>query len=40
MKLSSKYPDFIEKLDKVAPRYGQNWLLPFPDDQKDSGVGL
>lgn len=40
MKLSSKYPDFIEKLDKVAPRYGQNWLLPFPDDQTDTGVGL
>jgi len=40
MKLSSTYPDFIEKLDKVAPRYGQNWLLPFPDDQKDTGIGL
>lgn len=40
MKLSSTYPDFVDKLDKVAPRYGQNWLLPFPEDQKDSGVGL
>jgi hypothetical protein len=40
MKLSSKYPDFIEKLDQVAPRYGQNWLLPFPDEQADTGLGL
>jgi hypothetical protein len=40
MKLSSTYPDFIEKLDKVAPRYGQNWLLPFPDQQTDTGYGL
>lgn len=40
MKLSSNYADFIGKLDQIAPRYGQNWLLPFPEDQKDSGVGL
>lgn len=40
MKLSSTYADFIEKLDKVAPRYGQNWLLPFPDQQNDTGFGL
>lgn len=40
MKLSSHYPDFIAKLDRVAPRYGQNWLLPFNEDDADSGVGL
>jgi len=40
MKLSSGYPDFIAKLDRVAPRYGQNWLLPFNEDTADSGVGL
>lgn len=42
MKLSSGYPDFIGKLDRVAPRYGQNWLLPFNEDTDtaDSGVGL
>jgi hypothetical protein len=42
MKLSSGYPDFIAKLDRVAPRYGQNWLLPFNEDTDiaDSGVGL
>jgi len=40
MKLSSNYPDFITKLDKVAPRYGQNYLLPFPEENSDSGIGL
>jgi hypothetical protein len=42
MKLSSTYADFITKLDKVAPRYGQNWLLPFPDEnpETDTGIGL
>jgi len=40
MKLSSTYPEFIEKLNTVAARYGQNWLLPFPEDQTDTGIGL
>jgi hypothetical protein len=40
MKLSSNYCDFIEKLDRIAPRYGQNFLLPFVEDQADSGTGL
>ncbi len=40
MKLSLSYSDFIGKLDTVAPRYGQNWLLPFNDQQSDTGLGL
>jgi hypothetical protein len=40
MKLSCNYADFIEKLDRVAPRYGQNWLLPFNDPQPDTGLGF
>jgi|SRR5271157_291245 len=40
MKLSSTYADFIEKLDRVSPRYGQNWLLPFKEEQPDTGLGL
>ena len=40
MKLSSNYPDFIAKLGKVAPRYGQSYLLPFPEEDSDSGIGL
>lgn len=40
MKLSSTYYDFIGKLDMVAPRYGQNWLLPFNDPKADSGLGF
>ena len=40
MKLSNTYEDFIEKLDRIAPRYGQNLLLPFKEGQPDSGRGL
>jgi hypothetical protein len=40
MKLSSNYADFLNKLDRVAPRYGQNWLLPFNESSDDSGTGL
>ena len=35
MKLSSDYDtDFMEKLDKVHPRWDQTLKLPFPDDGK------
>jgi hypothetical protein len=40
MKLSAHYGDFIAKLDTVAPRYGQNLLLPFTDGVPDTGKGL
>lgn len=40
MKLSKDYADFIGKLDSIAPRYGQNMMLPFPGQQTDSGEGL
>jgi hypothetical protein len=40
MKLSTNYKDFIEKLDAVAPPYGQNLLLPFTDGLPDTGKGL
>lgn len=40
MKLSDTYDDFIEKLDRIAPRYGQNLLLPFNEGHPDSGRGL
>lgn len=39
MKLSSNYQEFIQKLDQVSPRFGQNYLLPFKD-QNDNGQGL
>jgi hypothetical protein len=38
MKLSTKYTDFIDKLDFVAPRYGQNYLLRFDGESDDSGL--
>jgi hypothetical protein len=31
MKLSPSYQDFMTKLDQVAPRFGKNYALPFPD---------
>jgi hypothetical protein len=40
MKLSTNYEDFMEKLDRLMPRYGQNFLLPFKDPQTDDGTGL
>ncbi len=40
MKLSNSYADFIDKMDRIAPRYGQNWLLPFNEYESDSGKGL
>lgn len=40
MQLSYQYDDFMEKLDRIAPRYGQNMLLPFNDGQPDTGKGL
>jgi hypothetical protein len=41
MKLSNTYLDFIEKLDRLYPRYGETMLLPFPYQQDaDDGRGL
>lgn len=42
MKLSVNYYDFMDKLDRIHPRYDRNLLLPFPEYEisKDSGEGL
>ncbi len=41
MKLSSDYQDFISKLDRIKPRYGETMELPFDDELKqDSGKGI
>lgn len=41
MKLSSDYGDFLNKLDRLHPRYGQMYLLPTDfDPAKDDGLGL
>ncbi|HET7108281.1 MAG TPA: P63C domain-containing protein [Candidatus Acidoferrum sp.] len=41
MKLSSDYKDFLGKLDRLCPRYGQMYLLPIEfDPAKDTGSGL
>jgi hypothetical protein len=39
MKLSRDYKDFVSKLDKIAPRYGETMSLPF-DYEEDDGKGL
>ncbi len=42
MKLSDAYGDFIDKLDRVHPRYGETLPLPLslPSPEDDSGKGL
>lgn len=40
MKLSADYPDFIQKLDVVHPRYNETIPLALPAPQKDDGRGL
>lgn len=39
MKLSDSYGDFIQKLDRVHPRYGQQMSLPY-EPEKDTGKGI
>jgi len=41
MKLSDGWPDFMNKLDRIHPRYGDTMVLPFDyDGSKDDGKGL
>jgi hypothetical protein len=41
MKLSDSYSDFIEKLDRLFPRYGETQALPLTyDSTKDTGQGI
>lgn len=40
MKLSTNWADFIDKLDRLHPRYGETRKLNFPDFGEDSGSGL
>jgi hypothetical protein len=40
MKLSRNWEDFRNKLDQLHPRYGDTMLLPFEEDEEDSGTGL
>jgi len=32
MKYSPDWKVFMDRLDKEYPQWGQNYLLPFPDD--------
>lgn len=41
MKLSRDWNDFVEKIDRIHPRYGQTLSLPLePNETKDDGTGL
>ena len=41
MKLSTDYPDFMRKLDRIHPRVGDTIQIPFPtESDPDTGVGL
>ena len=37
---SRNWEDFRNKLDQLHPRYGDTMLLPFEEDEEDSGTGL
>jgi hypothetical protein len=39
MKLSDDYTDFIGKLDRIHPRYGESGALDFAEDV-ENGEGL
>jgi hypothetical protein len=41
MTVSKDYPDFMEKLNKFRPRYGEQYVLPFDyEPEQDDGKGL
>jgi hypothetical protein len=41
MKLSTDYHDFMQKLNMLHPRYGQQLLIPWEyDPMRDSGKGI
>jgi hypothetical protein len=41
MKLSDRWHDFMEKLDRLHPRYGETMHLPFDyREEEDDGKGL
>jgi hypothetical protein len=41
MKLSSDYHDFVAKLDRLYPRYGDTLLLPLGyQGEQDDGKGI
>lgn len=41
MSISKSYPDFIQKLDRFRPRFGEQYVLPFDyEPEKDDGRGL
>jgi hypothetical protein len=41
MTISKSYLDFMEKLDRFRPRFGEQYVLPFDyEPDKDDGKGL
>jgi hypothetical protein len=41
MTISKDYLDFIDKLDRFRPRFGEQYMLPFDyEPEKDDGKGL
>ena len=42
MKLSDTWADFIDKLDRISPKFGETMKLPFDraDATKDDGIGF
>lgn len=40
MELSDDWDDFMRKLDRLRPRFGETRMLPFPEYDQDDGKGL
>jgi hypothetical protein len=40
MKLSEDYDDFVRKLDRIHPRYGETMEIPFDDGEIETKTGL
>jgi hypothetical protein len=41
MTMSKHHRDFVEKLDRFLPRFGEQYLLPFDcEPENDDGKGL
>jgi hypothetical protein len=40
MKLSTDWNDFMAKIERIHPRFGETMVLPFDEEEHDSGTGL
>ena len=39
-RLSDDWPDFMDKLNRHYPQFGETIMLPFPDSETDDEEGV